>query len=423
MAVPSHDQRDFEYAVAHSIPMIQVIEGRDVSECAFEKQDYLGKGCKLMNSEEFTGLTVEEAKEAITQKLEKMGVARRKVNYHFREWIFARQRYWGEPVPCVYTQDGKIYFVPDEELPVILPELEDYKGRNGQAPLENATEWKQYNRNGIQGTRETSYHARLRRFFLVLHALYRPPERQGVLQSGAAEALDACGPVCGRPGARRGPPDVLPYLEPLPVRQGLSPVKEPFKKLVHQGMILGENGIKMGKRFPKYVVNPSDIVRDYGADTLRLYEMFMGPLEVSKPWSSQGVAGAKKFINRVWNFFSESANITDTDDGKLTKIYHQTVKKVSSDFEALAFNTAIAQMMVFVNEVYKNGTCPREYAEGFIKMISCIIPHVGEELWQLLGHDHTIAFESWPTYDEAKCQGSRGHHCRPDQRQGCGAPS
>ena len=186
--------------------------------------------------------------------------------------------------------------------------------------------------------------------------------------------------------------------------QGLSPVKEPFQKLVHQGMILGENGIKMGKRYPEFVVNPSDVVREYGADTLRLYEMFMGPLEVSKPWSTQGVAGAKKFINRVWNFFSESANITDADDGKLTKIYHQTVKKVTSDFEALGFNTAIAQMMVFVNEVYKNGTCPREYAEGFIKMISCIIPHVGEELWQLLGHSETIAYEPWPTYDEAKCK-------------------
>ena len=186
--------------------------------------------------------------------------------------------------------------------------------------------------------------------------------------------------------------------------QGISPVKEPFKKLVHQGMILGENGIKMGKRFPEFVVNPSDIVREYGADTLRLYEMFMGPLEVSKPWSATGVAGAKKFINRVWNFFSEPANITDTDDGKLTKVYHQTVKKVTSDFEQLGFNTAIAQMMVFVNEVYKAGTCPREYAEGFIKMISCIIPHVGEELWQLLGHDKTIAYEPWPTYDEEKCK-------------------
>jgi len=169
-------------------------------------------------------------------------------------------------------------------------------------------------------------------------------------------------------------------------------------------MILGENGIKMGKRFPEFVVNPSDIVRDYGADTLRLYEMFMGPLEVSKPWSSDGVKGARKFINRVWNFFSESANITDADDGKLTKVYHQTVKKVTNDYEALGFNTAIAQMMVFVNEVYKVGTCPRAYAEGFIKMLSCITPHVGEELWQLLGHEQTIAYESWPAYDEAKCK-------------------
>ena len=186
--------------------------------------------------------------------------------------------------------------------------------------------------------------------------------------------------------------------------QGLSPVKEPFKKLVHQGMILGENGIKMGKRFPEFVVNPSDVVREYGADTLRLYEMFMGPLEVSKPWSTTGVVGAKKFINRVWNFFTEEKNITDTDDGKLTKIYHQTVKKVTSDFEALGFNTAIAQMMVFVNEVYKNGSCPKAYAEGFIKMLSCITPHVGEEIWQLLGHDDTIAYESWPTYSEEKCK-------------------
>ncbi|MBQ8519665.1 MAG: leucine--tRNA ligase, partial [Agathobacter sp.] len=156
MAVPSHDQRDFEYAIAHNIDMIQVIEGRDVSECAFEKQDYLGKGCKLINSEEFTGLTVEEAKEAITVKLENKGVARRKVNYHFREWIFARQRYWGEPVPCVYKEDGEIYFIPDEELPLVLPELEDYKGKNGKAPLENATEWKQYDANGVKGIRETS---------------------------------------------------------------------------------------------------------------------------------------------------------------------------------------------------------------------------------------------------------------------------
>jgi leucyl-tRNA synthetase len=184
--------------------------------------------------------------------------------------------------------------------------------------------------------------------------------------------------------------------------KGLSPVKEPFQKLVHQGMILGENGIKMGKRFPEYVVNPSDIVEEYGADTLRLYEMFMGPLEVSKPWSSAGVAGARKFIMRVWKFFTEPENITEEDDGTLTKVYHQTVKKVTSDFEQLGYNTAISQMMIFVNEAYKAKTCPRAYAEGLIKMLSCICPHVGEEIWQKLGHADTIAFEPWPTYDEAK---------------------
>ena len=404
MAVPSHDQRDFEYAIAHNIPMLQVIEGRDVSECAFEKQDYLGKGCKLVNSEEFTGLTVEEAKEAITQKLEKAGVARRKNNYHFREWIFARQRYWGEPVPCVYTEDGKTVFLPDEELPLILPELEDYQGKGGKAPLENAEEWKHYDNNGIKGLRETSTmpgSAGSSWYFMR----YIDPKNDKALCD--PELLKHWLPVDLYIG---GPEHAVGHLMYSRIwnrflyDEGISPVKEPFKKLVHQGMILGENGIKMGKRFPEFVVNPSDIVRDYGADTLRLYEMFMGPLEVSKPWSSDGVKGAKKFINRVWNFFTEAANITEENDGKLTKIYHQTVKKVTNDFETLGFNTAIAQMMVFVNEVYKVGICPREYAEGFIKMISCIIPHVGEEIWQILGHDNTIAYEPWPVYDEAKCK-------------------
>ena len=403
MAVPSHDQRDFEYAIAHNIPMIQVIEGRDVSECAVEKQDYLGKGCKLLNSEEFTGLTVEEAKEAITCKLEQQGIARRKNNYHFREWIFARQRYWGEPVPCVYTEDGETAFLPDEELPLVLPVLEDYKGRGGQAPLENAEEWKHYDKNGLKGLRETSTmpgSAGSSWYFMR----YIDPHNDNAFCD--PELLKHWMPVDLYVG---GPEHAVGHLMYARIwnrflyDQGLSPVKEPFKKLVHQGMILGENGIKMGKRFPEFVVNPSDIVRDYGADTLRLYEMFMGPLEVSKPWSTSAVAGARKFINRVWNFFTEPANIIEEDDGKLTKIYHQTVKKVTNDFETLGFNTAIAQMMVFVNECYKVGTGPREFAEGFVMMISCIAPHVGEEMWQQLGHDNTIAFEAWPVYDEAKC--------------------
>jgi leucyl-tRNA synthetase len=184
--------------------------------------------------------------------------------------------------------------------------------------------------------------------------------------------------------------------------KGLAPTKEPFKKLVHQGMILGANGIKMGKRFPEFVVNPSDVVREYGADTLRLYEMFMGPLEVSKPWSDAGVEGARRFLNRVWNFFTEESNLVDTNVDELEKIYHKTVKKVTEDFEKLAFNTAISQMMIFVNAVYKEGKCPKAYAEGFIKMISCICPHVGEEIWSIMGHNETIAYEKWPSYDESK---------------------
>ena len=402
MAVPSHDQRDFEYAVAHNIPMIQVIDGRDVSECAFEKYDYLGKGCKLINSEEFSGMTVEEAKEAITVKLEKMGVAKRCVNYHFREWIFARQRYWGEPVPVVHTDDGKIYVLPDEELPLILPELEDYKGKNGKAPLENATEWKQYDKNGIKGVRETSTmpgSAGSSWYFLR----YIDPDNDDEFAN--QELIKHWMPVDLYIG---GPEHAVGHLMYSRIwnrflyDNGLAPTKEPFKKLVHQGMILGENGIKMGKRYPEFVINPSDIVREYGADTLRLYEMFMGPLEVSKPWSNDGVNGAFKFINRVWTFLTKEGNIVNENTPNLEKVYHQTVKKVTNDFEKLAFNTAISQMMIFMNACYKEGNCSLEYAEGFVKMLSCICPHIGEELWQILGHNSTIAYEKWPEFDEAK---------------------
>ena len=408
MAVPSHDQRDFEYAIAHNIDMIQVIDGTeklghvDVSEHAFEKGDYLGKGYILVNSEEFTGLTVEEAKEAITAKLEKMGVAKRTVNYHFREWIFARQRYWGEPVPVVHTEDGGIHVLDDDELPLVLPELDDYKGHNGKAPLENATEWKKYDKNGIKGTRETSTmpgSAGSSWYFLR----YIDPDNDKQLAD--PELLKHWMPVDLYIG---GPEHAVGHLMYSRIwnrflyDKGIAPTKEPFKKLVHQGMILGSNGIKMGKRFPEYVVNPSDIVRDYGADTLRLYLMFMGPLEVSKPWSNSGVEGARKFLNRVWNFFTEPANLTEEDVPSLEKVYHQTVKKVTSDFEKLAFNTAISQMMIFVNACYKEGRCTKSYAEGLVKMLSCICPHIGEELWSELGHEGTIAYEAWPTFEEDK---------------------
>ena len=406
MAVPSHDQRDFEYAIAHNIDMLQVIDGDeklghvDVSEKAFEKGEYLGKGYRLINSEEFTGLTVEEAKEAITSKLEGMGVAKRTVNYHFREWIFARQRYWGEPVPVVHCEDGHIHVLDDEELPLVLPELENYKGEGGKAPLENATEWKVYDKNGVNGIREMSTmpgSAGSSWYFLR----YIDPHNDNEFAN--AELMKHWMPVDLYIG---GPEHAVGHLMYSRIwnrylyNKGLAPTKEPFKKLVHQGMILGSNGIKMGKRFPEFVVNPSDVVRDYGADTLRLYEMFMGPLEVSKPWSDQGVDGARRFLNRVWAFFTEPENIVDGEVKALEKVYHKSIKKITEDFEKLAFNTAISQMMIFVNAVYKEGKCPKAYAEGLIKTLSCICPHIGEEIWSILGHDTTIAFEPWPTYDE-----------------------
>lgn len=401
MAVPSHDQRDFEYAVAHNIPMIQVIDGRDVSECAFEKVDYLGKGCKLINSEEFTGLTVEEAKDAITDKLVSMGVARRKTNYRLREWIFARQRYWGEPIPIIHLEDGRDIVLSDSELPLVLPELEDYKGKGGKAPLENATDWVNVTVDGVKGKRETSTmpgSAGSSWYFLR----YIDPHNNDELAD--KKLLDYWMPVDLYVG---GPEHAVGHLlysrmwNQYLYDKGISPVSEPFKRLFHQGMILGSNGIKMGKRFPKYVVNPNDIVRDYGADTLRLYEMFMGPLEADKPWSNEGVVGSKKFLERVWRLYTE--NVIEFKENKnLDKVYNQTVKKVTEDYESLNINTAISQMMIFINAVYKEDSISLEQAEGFIKLLNPLCPHITEEIWQtVFNHENTIAYEEWPKYDES----------------------
>ena len=402
MAVPSHDQRDFEYAIEHKIPMIQVIDGRDTSKCAFEKQDYLGKGCKLINSEEFTGLTVEEAKIAITDKLVKMGCGKKKTNYRIREWIFARQRYWGEPIPVIHLEDGKDIVLDDKDLPLVLPEMDDYKGRNGKAPLENATDWKNVEIDGVKGVRETSTmpgSAGSSWYFLR----YIDPTNDNEFAS--KELLDHWMPVDLYVG---GPEHAVGHLlyarmwNQFLYNKGYVGVKEPFKKLVHQGMILGSNGIKMGKRFPKYVVNPDDIVKEYGADTLRMYEMFMGPLEADKPWNDEAVNGVRKFLDRVWRLYHEEIR-EFKDNSNLDKVYNQTVKKVTEDYESLNFNTAISQMMIFVNAVYKENSWNREYAEGLIKLLNPIVPHITEEIWsEVLGHTDTITYEPWPTYDSGK---------------------
>ena len=402
MAVPSHDQRDFEYAVKYNIPMIQVIDGRDVSECAFEKGDYLGKGCKLINSEEFTGLTVEEAKEAITDKLVKMGKGRKQVNYRIREWIFARQRYWGEPIPVVTFEDGSKEALDDSKLPLVLPELDDYKGRNGKAPLESATDWKNVTINGKKGTLETSTmpgSAASSWYFLR----YIDPHNDK--EFADKKLVDHWMPVDLYVG---GPEHAVGHLlysrmwNEYLYDKGLVGVKEPFQKLVHQGMILGANGLKMGKRYPEFAVDPIDVANEYGADTLRLYEMFMGPLEAEKPWSEEGVNGAKKFIDKVYRMYIDEPCIKDEKNSNLDKVYNQTVKKVTEDYEKLSFNTAISQLMIFLNAVQKEDVFPKEYAEGFIKLLNPIAPFVTEEIWNKLGHKDTITYEKWPTYDESK---------------------
>ncbi len=400
MAVPSHDQRDFEYAIAHNIEMIQVISGRDVSKCAFEKQDYLGKGCLLINSEEFSGLTVEEAKKAITEKLIKMGKAREKTNYKMHEWIFARQRYWGEPLPIVYNEDGSVTALDDKDLPLVLPVLKDYKPtKDGNSPLARDEEWVNITYKGKKCKRETSTmpgSAGSSWYFLR----YIDPHNDKELAD--RKLLEHWMPVdlyVGGPEHTGGHLLYSRMWNNFLYDIGVVPVKEPFQKLVHQGMILGANGIKMGKRYPEFIVDPNDIVNKYGADTLRLYEMFMGPLEISKPWDNNGVAGARKFLDKIWKIYQEK-EILNKENNNLKLIYNQTVKKVTEDFESLNFNTAISQMMIFINAVSKEEYLPKEYAEGFVKLLNPICPFITEELWQQFGYKNTIAYESWPKFDE-----------------------
>ncbi len=355
-----------------------------------------------INSEFLDGLNKQEAIDKMISWLEEHGVGMKKVNYRLRDWIFARQRYWGEPIPIVHYEDGSMAALDDEDLPLILPELEDYSpSKSGDSPLHKASDWVNLSYHGKKATRETSTmpgSAGSSWYFLR----YIDPHNENEIAN--KELLKHWMPVDLYVG---GPEHAVGHL--LYSRMwnqylydlGIAPTKEPFQKLVHQGMILGSNGIKMGKRYPDYSINPNDIIRDYGADTLRLYEMFMGPLEADKPWSNDGVEGAKKFLDRVWRLY-HSGIIKNQENKNLESIYHRTVKKVTNDLETLNFNTAISGMMIFMNAVYKESVFPSEYAEGFIKLLNPIAPFITEELWEFLGHNETISYEPWPTYEEAK---------------------
>ena len=399
MAVPAHDERDYAFAKKFGLDIIPVLEGGDITKEAFTEDGL------HINSEFLNGMNKEDAINTMIKWLEERGIGNKKVTYRLREWIFARQRYWGEPVPVVHLEDGTSVALEDSELPLVLPELDDYKPKvSGTAPLENATDWVNIEYKGQKGRRETNTmpgSAASSWYFLR----YIDPNNNDELAN--KELIKHWMPVDLYIGGSEHAVGHLLYSRfwnNYLYDKGIVSTKEPFKKLVHQGLILGENNEKMSKSRGN-VVNPDDVINEYGADTLRLYEMFMGPLEASLPWNAKGLEGSRKFLDRVWRFYNSEeyqARFTDENDGSLDKVYNQTVKKVTNDYDNLAFNTAIAQMMIFMNDAYKAEKVYKPYMEGFIKLLSPICPHIAEEIWADLGHDNTIAYESWPTYDESK---------------------
>ena len=397
MAVPAHDERDYAFATKFGLDIIPVLEGGDVS-----KEAFVGDGIHI-NSDLLNGLDKETAINKMISWLEQNRIGKRHVNYKLREWIFARQRYWGEPIPIVHVDDNMVV-LDDKDLPLILPSLEDYSpSKTGASPLEKATDWVNVSINGKQGKRETSTmpgSAGSSWYFLR----YIDPNNSEEFAN--KELLKHWLPVdlyMGGPEHAVGHLLYSRFWNNYLYNKGLVPVKEPFAKLRHQGMILGPNGEKMSKSKGN-VINPDDMVKQYGADALRVYEMFMGPIDAAKPWDPNGIDGSKKFLDRVWRLFAESDRVQDKDNKNLEKVYNYTVKKVTNDYETMNFNTAISQMMIFINTAYKEDILPKEYAEGFLKLLNPVAPHITEELWEVLGHDNTITYETWPTYDEEKCK-------------------
>ena len=397
MAVPAHDQRDYEFATKFGIDIIPVLEGGDIS-----KEAFVCDGLHI-NSGFLDGLNKETAINKMISWLEDNHIGNEKVNYKLREWIFARQRYWGEPIPIVYDENDNAYILPERNLPLVLPELEDYSpSKSGASPLDKATDWVNTSFDGKSVRRETSTMpgaAGSSWYFLR----YIDPKNSDEFAN--QELLKHWMPVdlyMGGPEHAVGHLLYSRFWNEYLFDKGLSPVKEPFAKLRHQGMILGSNGEKMSKSKGN-VINPDDMVKEYGADSLRVYEMFMGPIDAAKPWDPNGIDGSKKFLEKIWRLYVESGKIQDKENKNLERVYHFTVKKVTNDYETMNFNTAISQMMIFINAVNKEDIFPIEYAEGFLKLLNPVAPHVTEELWSVaLNHSNTISYEKWPEYDEAK---------------------
>ncbi len=399
MAVPAHDERDFAFAKKHHLPIIRVLEGGN------EEEAYTQDG-KHIDSGFANGLNIAEAKKAITEKLVSLKKGEPVTNYKLRDWIFSRQRYWGEPIPMVQTEDGKEHALKENELPLLLPELDDYAPtKDGKPPLSKAPkDWLNITYDGQKAVRETNTMPQWAGSSWYYIRYIDPHNDEAI---GDKELLDHWLPVDLYIGGQEHAVLHLLYARfwhKFLFDIGVTSVKEPFKRLYHQGMILGSNGEKMSKSRGN-VVNPDEVVNNVGADSLRLFEMFAGPLNETKPWSTKGLEGAHRFLERAFRLVDEDpykSHISDVNSGELDFSYHSLVKKVSEDFESLSFNTAIAQMMVFVNDCYKAKSLYRPYIEGFTKMFACICPFLGEEMWEKLGHSKTIAYEPWPSFDEKK---------------------
>ncbi|OLP65874.1 Leucine--tRNA ligase [Bacillus pumilus] len=403
MAVPAHDERDYEFAQTFDLPIKEVVEGGDIG-----KEAFTGDG-KHINSDFLNGLEKEEAIQKAIAWLEEHQKGEKKVTYRLRDWLFSRQRYWGEPIPIIHWEDGTSSAVSEEDLPLILPKTTEIKpSGTGESPLANIQDWVEVVDpvTGKKGRRETNTMPQWAGscwYFLR----YIDPHNSEELAS--SEKLKKWLPVDVYIGGAEHAVLHLLYARfwhKFLYDIGVVPTKEPFMKLFNQGMILGENNEKMSKSKGN-VVNPDDIVESHGADTLRLYEMFMGPLDASIAWAETGLDGARRFLDRVWRLFIHddgtlNEKITESSGGVLERTYHETVMKVTDHYEGLRFNTAISQLMVFINDAYKADTMPKEYVEGFVKLLSPIAPHIAEELWSKLGHEGTISYEAWPQYDESK---------------------
>ncbi|MBC1805334.1 leucine--tRNA ligase [Listeria booriae] len=403
MAVPAHDERDYDFAKQFGLPIKAVLAGGNV-----EEEAYTGDGDHI-NSAFLDGLNKDDAIAKMIAWLEENKAGTRKISFRLRDWLFSRQRYWGEPIPVIHWEDGETTTIPEAELPLLLPKATEIKpSGTGESPLANLTDWVNVtDANGRKGVRETNtmpQWAGSSWYFLR----YIDPENTEELADKAK--LEKWLPVDVYIGGAEHAVLHLLYARfwhKFLYDIGVVPTKEPFQKLFNQGMILGGNNEKMSKSRGN-VVNPDDVVEQYGADTLRLYEMFMGPLEASIPWNANGLEGARKFLDRVWRLFIEeetgeiNAKITPEANVDLEKSYHQMVKMVTEHYENLRFNTGISQLMIFINDSYKATTVPKAYAEGFVQLLSPIAPHLAEELWHRLGHTETITYEAWPTFDESK---------------------